>query len=206
MQNGAVKKYVLHIIDQCSACSATDPSQPNWTVSISSLSQLFNNVFCTYHFYLDSICVFHAMDNFTRYSSAQTVNEILMNAAVLSFESFWMNQFWEPAAIMADSAFLQKDFRQYYQNRGIKHLRLPPGRHSNNTIESKHGIAGSMLWSFGIPPQVKLKRFKHCRLFPFWTISSETMSYRRLNWPKAIHGQSSLNIFILFCRKSLMLS
>lgn len=65
-----------------------------------------------------------------------------MNAAVISFESCWMNQFWEPKVIKAESDFVQEDFRQYCENYGIKLLQVPPGRHSNNAIESKRSIIG----------------------------------------------------------------
>lgn len=58
MWSDAVKRYLSQTIDQCRACCAIAPPQPNRKESISSLFQSFNDVVCIDHLYEDSIRVF----------------------------------------------------------------------------------------------------------------------------------------------------
>lgn len=144
MWNNAVSKYVHQLVERCTSCRANPPRQSNRKVSISSLSQGLNNVVCTDHFYLGSICLFHAMDHTSRYSAACVVSDASNEHAVASFQSCWVNQFWMLNSMRADKAFCFGKFEKFCQDQDIKEDPRPAKRHSKNVIESKHGLIRSV--------------------------------------------------------------
>ena len=87
MWNNAVPKYVGDLIENCSACQFTAPSQLDRKVSISSLSKRFNKALCVDHFYLEEVLMLHCMDLITRFSTVQIVSSTNLEEAVIAFDA-----------------------------------------------------------------------------------------------------------------------
>lgn len=139
-----VVDYVHKLIENCVSCRSTAPPQPNRKVSISSLSNNFNEVVCVDHFYLDGVQLLHCMDTATRCSAAFVVSSTALDDAVFGFENCWVNQFWLPESIHGDKAFAVGKFKQYMDERSISFRLVPPNLHSKNPLESKHGVIRSI--------------------------------------------------------------
>lgn len=138
--NDAIECYVSKTLQNCTSCRATAPPQPNRKVSISSLYKSFNQELCIDHLYLDKVRVFHVMDTVTRYSAGFVVENATMEHSIKAFEACWIGQFWFPESIRADTAFINEEFTTYCNERDIRLCPVPPGRHSKNAVESKHGM------------------------------------------------------------------
>lgn len=120
MWNDAFKQYVSQTIEKCRACRAPAPPQPNRKFSISSIFQELNYFICMKHFYLDSLRILHSVYNTTGFTATFIVNEDSMNNAVLSFQIFWMNQFWTPRSTWTEEASTDGEFKNYYNDCGTK--------------------------------------------------------------------------------------
>ena len=144
LRNGSVASYVHQLIESCSACHSSAPPQPNRKVSISSLSRAFNEIVCVDHFYLDAIRLMHCMDLGSRLSTVHVVHTATISEAVIGFEACWVPHFGYPESIHGDKAFDASNFKSYMKERDISFRPVPPGRHSKNTIESKHNVIRSI--------------------------------------------------------------
>lgn len=113
-------------------------------MSISSLSKEFNEILCVDHLYLEDILLMHFMDLITRYSSALIITSTNLKEAVIVLEASWVSQFWYTDSIRAEKAFHVGLFKDYADKLGIATHPVPPGRHSKNSIESKHNIIRSI--------------------------------------------------------------
>jgi len=136
----SVEKYLVQIMESCISCRTTALPKPSRKVSLSSMSRQFNDVVCVDHFFLDNLCIFHAMDAITRYSAGSCVPDTSMVHSILSFETLWISQFWIPSAILFDRAFKNTQFDDWMKNYGIDSNPIPPRRHNKNVLESKHRI------------------------------------------------------------------
>lgn len=142
--NEAIASYVRNLIEGCSACRATYFLQPNRKVSISSLSNNFNEVVCIDHLFLEDNCLLHCMDLVKRYSAALFVETTVLKEAIIGFEAFWISQFWYLDAIRADLAFHKGESKANSDRLGIPLQRVPTRRHSKDAIDSKHNIIHSI--------------------------------------------------------------
>lgn len=103
------------------------------------------NLYVFYHFYLNKVCLFHAMDSATRYLDCSIVQNTSLELAVLAFDSCWLGKFWPPAATLGDSAFNKLEFTGNLLSLNISFRPVSPLRHSKNVLESKHAVIRSIL-------------------------------------------------------------
>jgi len=134
------EKYLVGILNECSACDTTAMPKPARKVSLSSMSRSFNDVVCIDHLFLDEYKVFHAMCSSTRYSVGSHVPDTNMENSIACLEAHWISQFWPPNEILYDPAFENSLFKSYVELYDIATRPIPPRRHNKNVIESKHRI------------------------------------------------------------------
>lgn len=113
---------------------------PPRKVSLHSLSLSFHELVCVDHFWLEEMCVFHAMDSVSRYSSGISVPDTSMTHAIVAFESNWISPFWAPDAVIFDHAVKNSIFVNYLSNHDVQARPIPPCRHKKNALESKQKI------------------------------------------------------------------
>lgn len=126
-------------------CRATAPPQPNQkNVHLFSVEKV--NWYCM-HWpnLLDSVSMYSAMEDATRYSAVFAISNTSMDHAVNAFQPCWTNHFWISASVKADKALQEKQFCQFCADRDKELLPVPPGRHSKNAINSKDCIIISIL-------------------------------------------------------------
>lgn len=144
LRTDAVSQYVHCILERCPGSSATSTPQPSLNVSPSSLSRSLNDVVWFDQFFLDGLRVLHAMDELTRYSAGLVCDDTSKATCIKAFESAWMSCFWPPAAIQGDQAFKNEVLTTFPRDHAIEIRLTRPRRHSENVIESKHGIIRSV--------------------------------------------------------------
>lgn len=137
-------QYLSEIIKSCNAYSSTSYAKPNRKVSISSLSNAFNPNLCIGHFYFDEIFLIHFMEQVSRFSTAQNVENTNHEDVICDFESAFVSHFWYPETIQGDKAFKVRKFRNHINILGILFEVVPKGRHYKNPTYSKHGIIRSV--------------------------------------------------------------
>lgn len=142
--NDFVASYLTKFVNACTAYHSTWVPQPSRKVSISSLSKKPNEVLCTDHLYLEYVLLMYLMDFTTWYSSALVVTSNNLKEAIIFLEASWVLQFWYPDSIRAYKAFQVDAFKEYADKLRIAIHPVPPGRHSKNTIESKHNVIRSI--------------------------------------------------------------
>lgn len=64
---------MTEMIRNCTACKASALSQSNINVSISSLSNKFNEIVCIDHSNLEDVCLMHFMALLSRFSTVHVV-------------------------------------------------------------------------------------------------------------------------------------
>ena len=138
--NEHVQRYLTDVIENCTACRKTALPKGTRKVSLSSMSRSFNQVVCVDHFYLNGLCLFHAMDSVTRYSGCSIVPDTSLEAAVVAYESCWLCQFWPPSTVLGDAAFKRDVFINFLRMNDTEFCPIPPRRHNKNVLESKHGV------------------------------------------------------------------
>ncbi|PXF44010.1 hypothetical protein BWQ96_06243 [Gracilariopsis chorda] len=136
----SIEKYLSRTLEECISCFTTARAQPFLKVSISSLSDQFNEIVCIDHMFLDEVCLFHAMDADTRYSAGIIVPNTSMAHAISAFEAVWISPFWIPAAVLFHPAFQSDPFTSYLNSLGIHPRPILPRRHNKNVLESKHKV------------------------------------------------------------------
>lgn len=67
-----------------------------------------------------------------------------MQDSTVAFDASWLSQFWTPAFIQADQAFVNNEFKSFVQDHGISIRPVPPRCHHKNTLESKHVMIRSI--------------------------------------------------------------
>lgn len=132
--------YLSKVMEECKFCHLIDSPLGSRLVSLANMSRGFNEVVCVDHFFPENLDVFYVMDAKTRYSSGCIVSSTNMHEAVAAFDSHWVSTFWPPGSVQADQSFNSKEFKSYLNIFDIKLRPVPPYRHSNNVLESKHRI------------------------------------------------------------------
>lgn len=138
--NNDVQRYVASTVEKCPNCIAAAPPATTRKVSISGINRCFNDVVFVDHFWLDDICLFHAMDSFSRFSIAQPVTSTAISEVIVAFENLWISHFWPPSQVQGDLAFRFPKFTDFLAKCNISFRPVPPRRHHKNLLEPKHGV------------------------------------------------------------------
>lgn len=102
--------------------------------------QDLNDVVCIDHFHLDDFVLFHAVDNYSRFSAALPVSSKFLDLAISAFESTWISQFCPPSALQDDVAFRHAAFIDYREQYDILFRPIPPAGHHKHVLQSKQGV------------------------------------------------------------------
>lgn len=138
--NNDVRKYLYAVLHRCTACITVQEPKASRLVSLSAMSRQFNQVVCIDHLFLNRHKVFHCMDSVSRCSAGFPVTDTTMSNAITAFEAHWITLFWPPDTVLYDPAFDNSEFTAYLHSLGINASPIPPRRHKNNVLESKHKI------------------------------------------------------------------
>lgn len=80
------------------------------------------------------------MESSTGYSAGIVSSEMALNTAAIAFETVWIAPFCPSRLIQADGAFHREEFTDNLQSLDITLRPVPPRRHYNNVLESKHSF------------------------------------------------------------------
>lgn len=80
------------------------------------------------------------MESYSRFSTAVPVESTAVYEAILGFENTCISQFWAPAAIKGDLAFIFEEFQSLLAQYDIVFRSVPRQRHQRNLLERKHGV------------------------------------------------------------------
>lgn len=93
-----------------------------------------NDVVFIDHFWLENICLFHAMDSFQRISKLQHVPSKSLSDGNVAFENLSVDQFWPPSAVHGDLAVMCVEFISFLSQYNISFRSVPPRRPDKNKI------------------------------------------------------------------------